>query len=670
MRNKIILTSLMLVLTSLGTAQVITSLEGPVQDNFDQDDYSYEGYHNRMQDSSDQLEPGAATERNWNLTDVFGEGYRVYNSRDSTPGPDNWGLSKNLDASIDNRGNVYLPGDRSTPGCYYQEDVSSSEKKTALMQATVDKRDKVFGNSFANARDPDNDGVDEGVWDDPDDWNRSTNSGDVPPEYMSFECDITGFDKGIGVDNGTDDNGVFRFKNDNQDSHVAIGDVAFVDEDGKSDTFVQEPPVCGDDHKEYLVEELGESENSMNNSGSFACSGRRDVCVARHGGSYAVYRQGDLVEADEASEEFGRSKDDKEFCETQDSDTRFGVWYDQDYSKEYCQNNDLYGDLGVRWINSSFIDKHPYAVREGLDDDMNPYLYNRDQDDYSSTQGDVSFSPGETPVPTGRNISGSIESYYSEYNKGSPVDLGYKDAVATKGFCGGDDSDEHLRVQEADTSLLDTNYSVIAIADEKSDCVLDGANYPDKINQTGETGERNVYSEGEQVTVDLGPSERQVTCFSGKWVDEWPVLFLQNSINVEESTTSTAEFQIINVQSTETEFDVRLDVATQLEPHTEFSQGGSQFTVTVPPEETEIYGVDIFGVNSSIGPEDINVSADATSSDDFGYDTIEADIIDEINQSQGISSANQTTSEVPGIGMIQLLFLASVAYVFYMSRVM
>ena len=649
----------------LGSA-LITQPEGALQDNFDNGTYDYLGYHNRMQDSSDQLEPGAATERNWNLTGVFGEGYKVYNTRDSTSGPDNWGLSKFLNASISNRGEPYLPGNRYRSGCYYHEGV---DKKLRLMESGIDKREKVFANSYAVARDPDGDGVDEGVWEDPDDWSRSgTGPRHVPPGYLNFSCDITGFDKGIGVDNGTDNEGVFRFKNDNQDSNVSIGDIAFVDEDGKSDAFAQEPNVCGDDHKEYLVEELGESENSMNRSGSFACSGRRDVCVARHGGTNAVYRQGDLVETDEASEEFGRSKDDKEFCETQNTDTRFGVWYDQDYSKDYCQNNDLYGNLGVRWINSSFIDKHPYAVREGLDDDMNPYLHNRNEVDYTSTQGDVSYSSGETPVPTGRNTSQNIADHYSEYKKSNPNN--YKDSVASKGFCGGDDSDEHLRVQESATSLLNTNYSVIAIADEQSDCVLDGANYPNKISQTGETGERNVYSEGEQVTVDLGPSQRQVTCFSGEWVDQWPVLFLQENISVEEGTTSTAEFQLINVKSSSTQFEVELDVATKLEPHTEFSQGGSQFTVTVPGEETEIYGVDIFGINSSIGPQQVNVSAEATSSSDFGYDTVEADIVDEINQSQGVSSVNQTTNEVPGIGLPQLLFLLLTAYVFYLTRMM
>ena len=672
-RREKILIQVMLILFGVGMGSaMVTAPEGALQDNFDNGTYDYLGYHNRMQDSSDQLEPGATTERNWNLTDVFGASYRVYNSRDSTPGPDNWGLSKYLNASIGNRGNVYLPGNQYRSGCYYQETLvhTSSGKKTALMQSGVDKRDKVFGNSIAIARDPDGDGVDEGVWEDPDDWSRSgTGPRYVKPVFMNFTCDITGFDKGIGFDNGTNDEGEFRYKNNNPATNVSIGDIAFVDQAGKSDTFEQEPPVCGDDHKEYLVEELGESANSMNRSGSFACSGRRDVCVARHGGQYAVYRDGDLVETDEASEDFGRSKNDMEVCETQGVNTRFGVWYDQDYSKEYCQANTLYGDIGVRWFNASFVDKHPYAVREGLDDDMNPYLYNRGRYNFTSTQGDISYGAGETPVPTGRNVSGDVADYYSEYknNPDSVYNNQLKDLVYSKGFCAGDDSDENLIVQESSTSLIDTNYSVIAVADSSGDCVLDGANYPDKVPAHDD---RKVYSTGEKVTVDLGPTQRQIACYAGQWHADWPVVFLSENVSVESGTTGTAEFQIINVQDSETEFEVTLDVPTRLEPHTEFSQGGVQFTTTLPAEETNIYSVDIFGYNESVDSAEINVSAETAGSGVRGSDHTTLDIVDTINQSQGLDSANQTASEVPGIGPVQLLALLMTAYIFYMQTLL
>lgn len=656
------------------SAQVGGGGEGAQEDNFAMSSHNYRGYHNSMQDSSDQLQPNSTTRQNWNLSDVFGDDYRVYDSRDSTPGPDNWGLSKYMNASIGNRGDPYLPGTRDRSGFYYQPDLvhSSTGVRQALMEEGVDKRDKVFGNSIAVARDFDNDGQDEGVWEDPDDWSRSgIGPRHVPPEFMNFSYgDITGFDKGMGVDNGTDDEGVFRFKNNNPDSNVSIGDIAFVDEDGKSDTFEQEPPVCGDDHKEYLIEELGESANSMNRSGSFACSGRRDVCVARHGGSKAVYRNGDLVNTDEASEQFGRAKNDREVCETRGTNTRFGVWYDQDYSVEYCQNNTLYGNIGVRWFDSSFVDRHPYAVIEGIDDDMNPYLYNRNRYQFTSTQGDPAYGAGDTPVPTGRNVSGDVASFYSEYknNPSSVYNDELKDYVASKGFCAGDDSDENLIVQESDVSVIDTNFSVIAVADSPGDCVLDGANYPNKIDQSSPTGNRNVYSTGESVSVDLGPTQRQVTCYNGVWRAEGPVFFLRENVEVESGSSSSVDFQLINVQNTETTFEVTLDVPTDLQPHTEFSQGGVQFTATLPAEETNVYGVDIFGYNKSVDSADINVTAEATGTNIQGSDHTTLDIVDQV-RNQGVNPANQTANEVPGIGFTQLLVLAAAAYLFYVSRI-
>lgn len=656
----LILSGILLLLVS-GASAVTNQSEGAHQDNFGQDNFDYLGYHNRMQDSSNQFEPGAETERNWNLTDVLGANYRVYESRDSMPGPDNWALTKYINYSIGNRGQAKAPALDDRSGCYYRQGV---QPRSVLMEEGHTKKQKFFGNSIAVARDWENpdDGVVEGVWDDPDD-------PQVPQDYLNFSCDITGYDFGIGYDNSSAfSGGDFRYENDNTATNVSIGDVAFVDQAGKSDTFAQEPPVCGDDHKEYLVEELGESANSMNRSGSFACSGRRDVCVARHGGQYAVYRDGDRVETDEASEDFGRSKNDIEICETQRDSTRFGVWYDQDYSRNYCQANTLYGDMGVRWINSTFIDNHPYAAIEGIDDDINPYLYNRGRYNFTSTQGDVSYSSGETPVPTGRNTSRNVAKYYSEYrnNPDSVYNSNLKDLVVSKGFCGGDDSDENLIVQKSSTSLISTNYSVKAIADDSSDCVLDGGNYPSKVPAHDD---RKVYSSGEKVTVDLGPTERKISCYAGQWHADWPVVFLSENVTVDSGSTGTAEFQVINVQDTETQFEVTLDVPTRLEPHTEFSQGGVQFTTTLPAGETNIYSVDIFGINASVDSAEINVTAEATGSGIRGYDTTTLDIVNEINRTSGIAGANQTTSEVPGIGFMQLLFLAAAGYLYYLSTV-
>jgi hypothetical protein len=634
----------------LSTALVSADDEGALQDNYDETPYDYGGYHNKMQDSSDQLEPGAETERNWNLTSVFGEGYVVYDTRDSTPGPDNWALTKYMNYSVGNRGNAYAPGYENRSGCYYQEGVSP---RTSPTDDTVSKRQKVFGNSFANASHWDGDGKREGVWEDPD---------EVPAEFSNFTCDLTGPDKGYGFDTGND-GGDFHWKSNDNMTHTVIGDVAFPGEEGKNDSFAQEPPACGDDHKEFLVEELGETINSENKSGSWACSGRRDVCVARHGGEYAMYRQGDLVNTDEASEEFGRVKGDKEFCETEESEYGpYGVWYDQDYSEEYCQANDLYGELGIRWINSSYIDKHPNSVLEGIDDDLNPYLYKNGEASYTSTQGELPYSSSsETPVPTGKMTNRSVDQYYSNHSSWSPPG-NYLNLTATQGFCGGDEEGENIIVQESSTSLVRTNYSVMAVASDADDCVLDGANYDD-VNHN----ERRIYSSGEKETVNLGPSQRKISCYGGTWYDNWPVVFNRDNVTVEEGTRQEVSFQLINVQNSDTKYDVELRAETPIEPFTEFGQGGVTFTETLPPQTSRLYSVEVFGANASLPPQNIEVYAEAVSADINGSDEVEVSIVDRLNASEQ-GSGNVTGGEVPGMGPIHLIVLMLLAATLYYTR--
>lgn len=648
-KTMIFLTLVLILSTSISA--VTNQSEGAPQDNFDETPYSYGGYHNRMQDSSNQLEPGAETERNWNLTEVFGENYRVYSTRDSIPGPDNWALTKQLNYSISNRGKAYPPGYEDRSGCFYRPGIARRE---ALMDEGTSKKDKLFGNSFANASDWDGDGAVEGVWEDPD---------EMRPSFSNFTCDITGKDMGYGFDNITgDQDGKFWFKNGDKSTNVSIGDIAFVDEFGKSDPFAQEPPACGDDHKEYLIEELGATINSFNKTGGYACSGRRDVCVARNGGSKAVYRHGDLVNTEEAVENFGTAKTDKEICETEESEYGpFGVWYDQDYNKEYCQANDLYGNLGIRWINASYIDNHPYSVLEGVDDDLNPYLYRRGEAKYTSTQGSTAYVSGETPVPTGKMTNRSVGQYYSNKTTWTPPS-NYLNLTVSKGFCGGDDEGENLIVQRSSTSLVKTNYSVKAIASSADDCVLDGANYPG-ISDTN----RRIYSSGDEVTVDLGSSTRKISCYGGTWYENWPVLFRNDNVSVQEETERQISFQLINVQSTETEFQVDLLADTPMEPYTEFTQGGATFTATLPAQTSQSYSIDLYGSNSSLPLQNVTVQAEATSGNIKGNDTATVNIVDRLNTSTG-GTARQQASEVPGIGGIQMLIMMLLASMMYYVR--
>ena len=642
-----------------------TSKEGALQDNYDTTNYDYYGVHNKIDDSSNQFqvtsesdpgggsEPPAETMRNWNLTDVYGTGYKVYDSEDSTAGPDKWALTRYRNYSVDNRGNGYRPGTEYRSGCYYRDGVAP---RTDILDEGVTKKDKVFGNSWANASDYDNDGMVEGVWEDPD---------EIPPKFANFSCDITGPDKGYGHDDGTDD-GSFRYKNNDKSTHAVIGDIAFSTVEGKTGSFAQEPPVCGDDHKEYLIEELGAADNSLEDTGRWGCGTDYDDCVSREGGEYAIYRKGDVVNTGEAAEDFGRVKKDKEICQQKPSD-QFGVWYDQDYSKDFCQANNLYGSVGVRWINESYVNNNPHAVAEGINDDLNPYLAKRGEGDVESTQGDVQKYndngqlDGQTPVPTGKFAGNrSVDQYYTNYASWN-MPTEYLNMSVSKGFCGGDEQGENVIVQQSSTELLETNYSVIAVADSEDDCVLDGAHYDSVANN-----DRKIYSTGENVTLDLGASERTAACFGGRWYSEWPVVFLQDEVEIEEGTERDITFKVINVESERRSFDIELEADNQIERFTEFNSfNGSEFRAAVPGGSSRQYTVEVYGQDPSLGPANISVRASAVTGTIDGTDNVEVDVV-----SGGTVSTQGTgeTSEVPGMGGIQLIILMLLASTVYYTR--
>jgi outer membrane protein assembly factor BamB len=620
--------------------------EGAPQDNYD-DSLGFKGVHNKIDDDSDQLEPGAPTEANWNLTDVFGFGYRIYDSRDSTPGPDRWALTRYLNYSIDNRGRAYAPGTETRAGCFYRPNV---EPRTDIDDETVLKTEKVFGNSFANATDYDGDTKVEGVWKNPD---------DMEAKYGNFSCDLTGPDKGYGIDTGPDD-GEFRYKNDDKDTKVIIGDIAFATIEGKTGSFDQEPPVCGDDHKEYLIEELGATSNSLPNQGRFGCGTDYDDCVSRTGGEFALYRNGDYVNTEEASEEFGRVKQDREVCQQTTGD-KYGVWYDQDYSEDFCRANNLYGQVGVRWFNQSYIDKHPYSVVEGINDDMNPYLYKKISDYNISLQGnateyeDLADKSGYTPVPTGKDVNRSIDQYYENYDPSSQ----YLNYSATGGFCGGDEVRENIVVQDSSTELIRSNYSVVGVADSADDCVLDGANYEEISHE-----KRKLYDEGENVKLDFGVSQRNASCYGGTWYANWPISFIQDNVSVEEETSRDITFQVINIRDTETTYRVSLEAEDDIAPFTSFTRFNSTgFETSIPAESSRRYNVRVYGQSTDLGPEDITVRAAAITGDINGTDSVTVNVVEEVD-----SETRGQTSEVPGLGTLQLLMLALLAYITFYLR--
>ena len=623
--------------------------EGAYQDNYDTS-LNFRGRHNRINDDSDQFEPGAATQRNWNLTDVYGADYRIYDTEDSTSGPDKWALTRYLNYSVDNRGNAYRPATEDRSGCFYRSNVPV---RTDIDDSGVMKTDKVFGNSLAVAEDYDGDGQVEGVWKDPD---------DTAVKYANFTCDITGPDKGYGYDTG-DDDGDFIYKDNDKTTHVVEGDIAFSSIEGKKGAFEQEPPVCGDDHKEFLLEELGEVVNSESETGRWGCGTDRDDCVSRTGGEYALYREGDVVNTEEATESFGRSKLDEEVC-MQKSQDNYGVWYDQDYSKDLCQVNNLYGSPGVRWLDADYIDAHPYSVAEGINDDLNPYLYNRRSDFNESTQGNVTDYMTNTndrsPVPTGKWVNRSVDQYYSDRGSFTPTDT-YLNLSATKGFCGGDDEGENVVVQQSSTDLIETNFSVIGIADNPDDCVLDGDNI-DPVSHD----DRKLYSPGDEVELDFGQSQRSISCFAGQWFANWPVTFVDRNVSIEEESTANIQFKVVNVRNTRTTYEVELDPDTDIEEFTQFTEeNGNSFTTTVPAESTESHSLDVYGQDSSIGPVNITLDAQSLTGDIEGSDEVTVNVVD----SNDAEAPSQSVDEVPGIGFIQMLILMLMSTLIYYRRI-
>ena len=622
--------------------------EGTPQDNYDVP-LGFRGRHNRIDDDSDQFEPGAATQRNWNLTDVYGADYRIYDTRDSTPGPDKWALTRYLNYSIDNRGNAYRPATANRSGCFYRSNVPV---RTDIDDDGVMKTDKVFGNSLAVAEDYDGDSQVEGVWKDPD---------DTAVKYANFTCDLTGPDKGYGYDTG-DDDGNFIYKNNDKSTHVVEGDIAFSSIEGKKGAFEQEPPVCGDDHKEFLLEELGEVVNSQSETGRWGCGTDRDDCVSRSGGEYALYREGDVVNTEEAAESFGRSKFDEEVC-MQKSQDKYGVWYDQDYSQDICQVNNLYGSAGVRWLDADYIDTHPHSVTEGINDDLNPYLYNRRSDFNESTQGNVSDYMSNTndrsPVPTGKWVNRSVDEYYSDTGSFSPT-AQYLNLSATKGFCGGDDEGENVVVQQSSTDLIETNFSVIGIADNPDDCVLDGANI-DAVSHNI----RQLYSPGDEVELDFGQSTRRISCFAGQWFANWPVTFVDRNISIEEETSANIQFKVVNVRNTRTTYEVELDPDSDIEPFTSFTEfEGDTFTTTVPAESTESYSLEVYGEDRSVGPVNITLDAQSLTGDIQGSDNVTVDVV----ESSDAAGTSQSVDEVPGIGFLQLIMMMILSTLIYYRR--
>ena len=590
-------------------------VEGDQQDNFD----SYGGVHNRIQDQSDQFESGAATESNWDR--IYSSGFSPSNSQDSTPGPDMWGLSDTLRDSIGNDGNVYSRG-----RCY--------GGGRGVSDGSIDKTDRVFGNSYAGVQGGD------GTWRDPDDLSSSK---------LSFSCDLTGPDKGIGFDTNSGNVNSWSY----QGSNEVVGDIAWAYGSGKNNGWVQEKNVCGDDSKEYLIEELGSAANPSSDSGAWACSYATDTCVLRNADpGTAIYKENDYVNAGEPGEDAGRLKQDAEVCDTRSGDPH-GAWYDQDYAQDYCRENTLYGESGVRWFSESSIEEHPQAVTGGIDDDANDYLKNKVStldSNPSKSNWDSSDFNSESPIPAGEPS-----------NNSNPQ-------VASLGFCGGDDESEYLVTQQCNTDLCSTDNSIVGVAEDPDNCVLD---HEEVEGASGD--KRDLYSEGDEVDLTRGGSTQTIACYGGRWQESWPVSFLKDEVNVALGTTGRIGFQVVNVQDSSRSFDLELEDGsdgTDLDVFTTFAESDTDsMTVSVPAGATRTYDLAV-NANSIVEPaKSLTITAEGSDGVLTGQDSTDLRILD----SSTIEALNATsqTRDVPGIGFTQVAWLAVVAtftYFLFISR--
>ncbi|MFB6209010.1 MAG: hypothetical protein ABEJ56_02620 [Candidatus Nanohaloarchaea archaeon] len=198
------------------------------------------GYHNKLEEQSDQLQPGAENRLDSrNIT-------KWRDSRGSEKRADQWAITPNRKWAISNTGTPYPPW-----GSYYRD---ADAERPGPDSGSVRKESKVFGNSLAvvasrDVRDDvDGDGSKElvarkesGVWVDPDEWVKydwyesryehpeglglfgETQATGQGQRLVGLNMDLTGRDSGFGVDDGSINGDTVALN----DERVRKGDIYF-----------------------------------------------------------------------------------------------------------------------------------------------------------------------------------------------------------------------------------------------------------------------------------------------------------------------------------------------------------------------------------------------------------------------------------------------------------
>jgi len=351
------------------------------------------------------------------------------------------------------------------------------------------------------------------------------------------------------------------------------------------------------------------------------------------------------INAREATESEGRFKQDSEYCLRRASDPQ-PVFWDQDYGDpdgdgdiETCNENALYGQPGVKWLNESYVQDHPFTVSGGIDDDYNPFLKQEGHPTLESEPDRNSWNfNSETPVPTGTNQS----------------------KVATQGFCGGDDGSEYLATQVCRTDVCVTDRGRFGAGKEPGACTFDG-----RASQVGRNAQpvndtrhrRQIYSPGQIITLNY-TQPVNITCVDGAWYEEGPITFEREETSVPLNGTTTTGFMVVNLGQLSTEYRVELRQGTEAERFSEFDgETGTSFTVEVPPKQSRRFELQTRGVREF--DSSITVTASGVNVDERGTDTLDIETIN--TGSSPASGGGQQPRNVPGIEFLQVLALVFAA---------
>ncbi|WEL19442.1 hypothetical protein [Candidatus Nanohalococcus occultus] len=612
----------------------------PLSQTTEQDPAAFNGTFNRIDDDSNQLERSmdtvvSFTNPNWKTT--------FYERSISNSSVDQYGITKNLSMLISTRGEAYAPG-----RTYHRNGAS----RTSTDATSHSKTERVFGNSFADVSTHSDGRIQpgDGVWIDPDYIKQGWENGEYQSmEYFSgwrdklgFNIDLTGPDAGLGFDTGPSSS-YEHLSTGNVDTDIVIGDIYFegeedgVDNDGnggvdESEVYEGtnivgettprlEPPMCGDDRKEFLIEEMGESVNPERYDGGYACADAIDSCVDMSS-TPRIIEAGDYRNTDEPDESAGRAKEDKEICSQTTvrgpTDPKYR-WMDQDLTEEYCRANSFYGSQGVRWFDEDYVNNYPEAVKYGIDDDWNVYM----EDEGKSTE--------PSPVDNGNRT----------HNK-----------IRTTGFCGGDDAGEFFVTQQCNTDLCETDTDVQGVVKTPGACILDGSKYPAVSSDI-----RDTYQPGEAVRYDYGGEVEEIRCLQGTWYDNWPIVAEQDQTDITLGSTKAILFHVINPTENAITFDLQIEDTT-MRKFSEFSQTGENtMSLNVPAQSTRTVEVDSIGGKDTISGVPVWVQATSTYSDLTGEAYTNVNVVPQQTSGQ----TQQDPNDVPGIGIVQVLAAALTA---------